>query len=197
MSQEPVPRLSRRARRRRRNDSGRRGLSWLLPHLLTTGNLANLTTMSIPALKEFLDGETAYRSADFEAARAAFERAIAHDSSFALAFYQLSNTWGWTNGPGHPGAGVPQHSLLAHPAAGLDDVDLPLDLVLQRPLDVAERVDVLQLGACSQLLLPPWANRHVGVAAQRALLHVAGARADVAQDAAHPLQEQIALLGAA
>jgi CDP-diacylglycerol--serine O-phosphatidyltransferase len=40
VSQESVPPLSRRARRRRRQDSGRRGLSWLLPHLLTTGNLA-------------------------------------------------------------------------------------------------------------------------------------------------------------
>jgi len=68
------------------------------------GNLGNLMTTSIPALKEFLDGETAYRSADFEIARAAFERAIAHDSGFALAYYQLSNTWGWTDGPGHPGA---------------------------------------------------------------------------------------------
>jgi CDP-diacylglycerol--serine O-phosphatidyltransferase len=40
MSQEPAPSPGRRARRRRRQDSGRRGLAWLLPHLLTTGNLA-------------------------------------------------------------------------------------------------------------------------------------------------------------
>ena len=40
MSQGPLPQLGRRARRRRRQESGRRGLSWLLPHLLTTGNLA-------------------------------------------------------------------------------------------------------------------------------------------------------------
>ncbi len=40
MSLGPVPSLGRRARRRRRQESGRRGLSWLLPHLLTTGNLA-------------------------------------------------------------------------------------------------------------------------------------------------------------
>ena len=68
------------------------------------GNLRNLMTASIPALKEFLDGEAEYRSSDFEAARTHFEQAIVHDSTFALAYYQLSNTWGWTNGPGHPGA---------------------------------------------------------------------------------------------
>lgn len=40
MSPEPASSFGRRERRRRRRDSGRRGLSWLLPHLLTTGNLA-------------------------------------------------------------------------------------------------------------------------------------------------------------
>lgn len=42
MSQDPsLQPLGRRGRRRRRQDARRRGLSWLLPHLLTTGNLAS------------------------------------------------------------------------------------------------------------------------------------------------------------
>lgn len=71
---------------------------------LPTLDVASLTTGSLSALKAFLSGEVAYRKADFEAARAAYERAIEDDSTFALAHYQLSNAWGWTDGPGHPGA---------------------------------------------------------------------------------------------
>jgi tetratricopeptide (TPR) repeat protein len=71
---------------------------------LPTLDVASLTTKSLPALKAFLAGEVAYRGADFEAARAAYDAAIEDDSTFALAHYQLANAWGWSDGPGHPGA---------------------------------------------------------------------------------------------
>ncbi|MGD8868156.1 MAG: hypothetical protein PVI01_11010 [Gemmatimonadales bacterium] len=65
-------------------------------------NLASITTTSVPALKSFLEGEAVYRQANYEAAIAAFERAVQLDSTFALAFYRLSDAYGWkenTNSP--------------------------------------------------------------------------------------------------
>ena len=67
-------------------------------------SVATVTTTSIPALKSYLEGEELYQRADFEGARRAYERAIADDSTFALAHYQLANAWGWSNGPNHPEA---------------------------------------------------------------------------------------------
>ncbi|MFV1986983.1 MAG: tetratricopeptide repeat protein [Gemmatimonadota bacterium] len=67
-------------------------------------SVATVTTNSIPALKAYLDGEVAYQRADFDGARVAYEQAIADDSMFALAHYQLANAWGWSDGPGHPEA---------------------------------------------------------------------------------------------
>ena len=51
-------------------------------------------------------------------------------------------------------AGVPEAGLLDDAAAGLDDLDLALDLVLQRGTDEAEGVDVLHLGLGAELLRP-------------------------------------------
>jgi DNA-binding SARP family transcriptional activator/TolB-like protein len=57
--------------------------------------LAALTTTSLPALKAYLAGVSAYRAAQFDAAEAAFQVAAREDSSFALAHYQLSNALLW------------------------------------------------------------------------------------------------------
>ena len=57
--------------------------------------LAAHTTTSLPALKAYLEGVSHYRASRYEAALAAFERAAALDSTFALAHYQLSNTALW------------------------------------------------------------------------------------------------------
>ncbi|HEU5183344.1 MAG TPA: BTAD domain-containing putative transcriptional regulator [Gemmatimonadaceae bacterium] len=57
--------------------------------------LAAHTTTSLPALKAYLEGVSHYRASRYEAALAAFERAAAGDSTFALAHYQLSNTALW------------------------------------------------------------------------------------------------------
>lgn len=56
---------------------------------------AGITTESLEALRHYLDGEAAFRKADFASASAAFERAVDADSTFALAWYRLSHAYGW------------------------------------------------------------------------------------------------------
>lgn len=53
---------------------------------------AILTTKSIPALKSYLDGERDYRAARYVSAVQEFRRAVADDSSFALAYFRLSQS---------------------------------------------------------------------------------------------------------
>jgi class 3 adenylate cyclase/tetratricopeptide (TPR) repeat protein len=65
------------------------------PGELPAIDLAAVTTASLPALKAYLEGETLFRRSEFEAAIAAFERAVSADSTFALAFYRLSQSYGW------------------------------------------------------------------------------------------------------
>ena len=50
---------------------------------------------SLPALKEFLRGEQWYRRASWDSAFAAYDEAIALDSSFALALWRSSEVLGW------------------------------------------------------------------------------------------------------
>ncbi|HUE95655.1 MAG TPA: adenylate/guanylate cyclase domain-containing protein, partial [Longimicrobiaceae bacterium] len=63
--------------------------------VLADVDLVELTTDSLAALKAFLSGEALYRRADFQGAAAAFERAIASDSTFALAWARLGDACGW------------------------------------------------------------------------------------------------------
>jgi tetratricopeptide (TPR) repeat protein len=58
-------------------------------------DLTRITTTSLPALKAFLDGERLLRRADFEGAVAAYERAVAADSTFAYALYHLGLAQSW------------------------------------------------------------------------------------------------------
>ena len=53
-------------------------------------SLAAYTTASLPALKAFLAGEQTLRIGDFDGAAADYERAVQADSTFALAWYRLS-----------------------------------------------------------------------------------------------------------
>ncbi len=52
--------------------------------------LAVLTTPSVPALKAYLQGESALRGGHYGEAKEALQRAVAEDSTFALAWYRLS-----------------------------------------------------------------------------------------------------------
>ena len=68
------------------------------PEALPQVNLARVTTTSLPALKAYLEGEALYRRSDFGAAIPVFQRAVEADSTFALALYRLSLSYGWAEG---------------------------------------------------------------------------------------------------
>ena len=72
-------------------------------------DLARLTTTSVEALKAYLEGESFYRRSDFVSAIEAYQRAVAIDSTFAMAHYRLSKAYGWERGLG----GVDGHWLAA------------------------------------------------------------------------------------
>jgi tetratricopeptide (TPR) repeat protein len=61
----------------------------------TEQRLATLTSTSLPALRAYLTGQAAYRRSRFDEAGLAFDRAVATDSSFALAALGLHLTEGW------------------------------------------------------------------------------------------------------
>ncbi len=62
-------------------------------------NLAARTTSSLPALRAYLEGERQYSAARYSAAVEAFQRAVAADTGFALAYYRLSSALTWTSDP--------------------------------------------------------------------------------------------------
>lgn len=59
-----------------------------------------ITTQSVPAIRAFLRGEQFYRRVQWDSARTAFEEAVAHDSTFALAHYRLGEVYGWSENLG-------------------------------------------------------------------------------------------------
>ena len=91
---------------------------------------------------------------------------------------------------------IEQAGLLLDGAARLEQLDLAARLVLDRAADEAHRVQVLDLAARAERVARA-AHRDVGVAAQVALLHVAIARAEVAQDRAQLAHDGDRLLGRA
>jgi serine/threonine-protein kinase len=58
-------------------------------------DLTRITTSSLPALKAYLEGESLLRRSEFAGAVAAYQRAVAADSTFAFALYHLSLAAGW------------------------------------------------------------------------------------------------------
>ncbi len=54
-----------------------------------------MTTSSLPALRAFLEGERHYRRGEFAEAVQDYERAVAADSTFAIALIRLSEGYGW------------------------------------------------------------------------------------------------------
>jgi serine/threonine-protein kinase len=60
--------------------------------------LSSIGSSSLPAIKAFLQGEQFYRHAQWDSATVAYQRAIALDSTFALALVRLSIVGGWTKG---------------------------------------------------------------------------------------------------
>jgi serine/threonine protein kinase len=86
-----------------------RGLSSRLMHS------ASLTTHSVEALKAYLLGEQNLRGGDgkFDSAIAGFQRAVAEDSTFALAYYRLGVAGGWAERPAISGPAVNRAVALA------------------------------------------------------------------------------------
>ncbi|HXV86704.1 MAG TPA: serine/threonine-protein kinase [Gemmatimonadales bacterium] len=65
---------------------------------------ASLADVPLPALRAYLEGQAAYRSGLFDEAFEAFGRALAVDSTFALAALYHAVTAGWlATGPSSPG----------------------------------------------------------------------------------------------
>ena len=58
---------------------------------------ASLTTSSLAALKAYLDGEAHYAAAQYALALDSYQRAVSEDSTFALAYYRLSNAADWAS----------------------------------------------------------------------------------------------------
>lgn len=65
-------------------------------------DLEAVTTSSTAALREYLQGERHYRQGRYEDAAESYERAVAIDSTFALAHYRLFLTVGWVGLSGTP-----------------------------------------------------------------------------------------------
>jgi tetratricopeptide (TPR) repeat protein len=65
-------------------------------------NIASITTASVPALKAFMEGEAAFHRADYDAAIVAYERAVATDTAFALAYSRMGDAYGWKEYIDHP-----------------------------------------------------------------------------------------------
>lgn len=69
---------------------------------LQSADVASVTTRSLPALRAYLAGERHFRAGDFGAATEDYRRAVAEDSTFALAHWRLASALGWQVG-GHAG----------------------------------------------------------------------------------------------
>ena len=63
-------------------------------------HVSAMTTASIPALRFFLEGEQSFRRSQFADAQASFTAAVKADSTFAIAYYRLAQTYGWFLGLG-------------------------------------------------------------------------------------------------
>jgi tetratricopeptide (TPR) repeat protein len=61
-------------------------------------DVSAVTTGSSQALNHYLRGEALYRRGQWRAAANAFTRAVRADTTFALAYARLSDTYGWADG---------------------------------------------------------------------------------------------------
>jgi hypothetical protein len=73
---------------------------WRSKEPLPNLRLASLTSDSIGALREYLQGEGYYRKLAWDSAQGAYTRAVEIDSTFALAHLRRAQVFGWTGGYG-------------------------------------------------------------------------------------------------
>jgi tetratricopeptide (TPR) repeat protein len=98
--------------------------------------IAALTTRSLPALRAYLEGEARLHDGRYGEAVAAFDRAVAIDTAFALAYHRLATAARWLDDfaasglrarPGAPAAGpAAQREQLLLEAWTLDATGAPL-----------------------------------------------------------------------
>lgn len=69
-----------------------------------TFRLASVLTSSVPALRDYLEGDALFRRGRFVEARELLQRAVEADSTFALAHWRLGEAIGWETGIGDPDA---------------------------------------------------------------------------------------------
>lgn len=68
---------------------------WRAREPLPELRVSAITTSSIAAVRAYMRGEQFYRRVQWDSAAVAFEEAVAHDSTFALAHFRLAETYGW------------------------------------------------------------------------------------------------------
>ena len=98
---------------------------------------------------------------------------------------------------GAPRGDVPQARFLRDRAARFDRADLPLDFVFERVRQIAERIQILHFGLRPEFRRAAQPHAHVGVAAQRAFLHVAVAHFRVFEDLLQRVEVRVGLGGRA
>ena len=81
---------------------------------------AAMSTTSLPALKAYLDGESSFRDGDYTRASETYARAVALDTTFALAYYRLSQAADWA---GRDEAVLPSAERALHFASHLSAQD--------------------------------------------------------------------------
>ncbi|MEP6589853.1 MAG: protein kinase [Gemmatimonadota bacterium] len=69
---------------------------WRSKEPLPSANTSGIVSTSVVAIRAYLQGERYHRRGQWDSAQVAFEDAVAADSTFALAWYKLANTLGWS-----------------------------------------------------------------------------------------------------
>jgi tetratricopeptide (TPR) repeat protein len=84
---------------------------WIAREPIPNLRVAGITTGNVDAIRSYLKGQQHNRRMEWDSASAAFLEALEEDSTFALAHYRLSLTYGWSRTFGSPES--LRHSRLA------------------------------------------------------------------------------------
>ncbi len=76
--------------------------AWRSNEPLPSISVSGITSGSMDAIRAYLRGASFYREGQWDSAVVAFEEAVRHDSTFALAHYHLASSNGWIGGLGSP-----------------------------------------------------------------------------------------------
>jgi len=71
---------------------------WRSSEVVPSSDIRTVTSNSSEALNHYLKGEALFRRGQWRAASSSFTRALAADTTFALAHARLADTYGWADG---------------------------------------------------------------------------------------------------